>query len=96
MVKVYSLHISPAELESTKCNWSPRKCKTIQCLGLNESIINMLIIHLKLIKANLQIKVLQANKKEKSGLMMLCGGYLYNYTLHQQIALKLHMTLSIH
>lgn len=30
---------------------------------MNEGIINILIIHLKLIKANLEIEVLQATKK---------------------------------
>lgn len=55
-----------------------------------------LLIHLKLIKANLRTKVLQANKEEKVILMMLCGGYLYNHTLFQEIALKLYATLSIH
>lgn len=52
-----------------------------------------LLIHLKLIKANLRIKVVQANKEEKVILMMLSGGYLYNHTLFQEIALKLCMTL---
>lgn len=55
-----------------------------------------LLLHLKLIKVNLRIKVLQANKEEKVILMMLSGEYLYNHTLFQEIALKLYTTLSIH
>lgn len=65
VVKTPSLHKSPAEPESTERNWSPRNCRTTRCRALREGAINVLIIHLELIKANLRIKVLQANRKKK-------------------------------
>lgn len=50
-------------MKSAEHNWCPRPCRTIKCPEMNEGIINILIIHLKLIKANLEIEVLQATKK---------------------------------